>query len=47
MRGRPLRDDDVPALPDDGHAVGVQQLPVALAALAELELEPTLLVEDL
>ena len=42
-----LSDDDVSRVLDHGHPIGVEQLPVALAALAELELEPALLVEDL
>jgi hypothetical protein len=42
-----LGDDDVARGPDDGHAVRVEELAVALAALAELELEAALLVEDL
>ena len=47
VRGRPLRHDDVPALSHHRHPVRVEELPVALAALAELELEPPLAVEDL
>ena len=43
----PLGDDDVARVLDDGHPVGVEELPVALAAFSELELEPSLLVEDL
>jgi hypothetical protein len=47
VRRRPLGDDDVAGVLDDGHAVRVEQLAITLAALAELELEPSLLVEDL
>ena len=47
MRGAPLGDDDVAGLLDDGDAVRVEQLPVSLPALAELELEAALAVEDL
>ena len=43
----PLGDDDVARVLDDGHPVGIEELPVALAAFSELELEPSLLVEDL
>lgn len=43
----PLCDDDVPARLDDGYPVGVEQLPVTLPDLPELELEPALLVKDL
>ena len=43
----PLCDDDVPAGLDDGHPVGIQQLPVSLPNLTKLELEPALLVEYL
>jgi hypothetical protein len=45
--GRPLRHDDVARGAHHGDAVRVQELSVALAALAELELEAALLVEDL
>ena len=44
---RPLRHDNVARSLDHGHAVRVQQLTVALSALAKLELEAALLVEDL
>ena len=47
MRGAPLGDDDVAGLLDDGDAVRVEQLPVSLPALPELELEAALAVEDL
>ena len=47
MGRRPLGDDDVSRVSDDCHAVRVQQLTVAFAALAELELETSLLVENL
>ena len=47
VRGAPLGDDDVAGLLDDGDAVRVEQLPVSLPALAELELESALAVEDL
>ena len=47
MRGAPLGDDDVAGLLDDGDAVRVEQLPVSLPALTELELEAALAVEDL
>ena len=47
MRGAPLGDDDVAGLLDDGDAVRVEQLPVSLPALAKLELEAALAVEDL
>ena len=45
--GAPLGDDDVAGLLDDGDAVRVEQLPVSLPALPELELEAALAVEDL
>lgn len=45
--GRPFGNDYVAGRLDHGHAVGVQQLSVPFAALAELELEPALLVEYL
>ncbi len=44
---RPLRHHNVPTLLHHTHSVRVQQLSVPLATLAELELEPTVLVEDL
>lgn len=47
VRRRAFGDDNVAGIADDGHAVGVEQLGVALAALPELELEASLLVEDL
>ena len=47
VRGAPLGDDDVAGLLDDGDAVRVEQLPVSLPALPELELEAALAVEDL
>ena len=47
MGGRSLSDDDVSRVSNHGHAIRVQQLTVALAALSELELEATLLVENL
>ena len=47
VRGAPLGDDDVAGLLDDGDAVRVEQLPVSLPALAKLELEAALAVEDL
>ena len=43
----PFCDDDVPAVLNYGYPVGVEELAVALADLAKLELEPTLLVEYL
>lgn len=45
--GRTFGDDYVAGRLDHCHAVGVQQLPVPFAALAELELESALLVEYL
>jgi len=45
--GRSFGDDYVAGRFDHGHAVGVQQLSVSFAALAELELEPALLIEYL
>ena len=45
--GSSLGDDNVAGVLDDGHAIGVEQLAVAFAALAELELEAALLVENL
>ena len=45
--GSSLGDDNVAGVLDDGHAIGVEQLAVAFAALAELELEASLLVENL
>lgn len=47
MRGRPLGDNDVAALPDHRHPVRVEQLTIPFAALAKLELETALLVENL
>lgn len=47
VRGRPFGDDYVAGRLHHGHAVRVQQLTVPFAALAELELEPALLVEYL
>lgn len=47
VRGRSLGDDYVTGRLNHGHTVRVQQLPVPFAALAELELEPALLVEYL
>uniref|UniRef100_A0A182JCK8 Uncharacterized protein n=1 Tax=Anopheles atroparvus TaxID=41427 RepID=A0A182JCK8_ANOAO len=47
VRRRPLGHDDVAGRAHHRHPVRVEQLAVALAALAELELEATLLVEDL
>ena len=47
MNGSSLGDDNVAGVLDDGHAIGVEQLAVAFAALAELELEAALLVENL
>lgn len=47
MRGRPLRDDDVPTGLDHSHPVGVEQLTVPLANLSKLEFEPPLLVKYL
>ncbi len=47
MRRAALRHDDVARRSDDGDAVRVEQLPVAFPALAELELEAPLAVEDL
>ena len=43
----PFCDDNVSASFDHRHPVGVEQLTIALADLAKLELEPTLLVENL
>ena len=47
MDGSSLGDDNVTGVLDDGHAIGVEQLAVAFATLAELELEAALLVENL
>jgi hypothetical protein len=47
MSRRPLRDDDVTGVLDDGYPVWVEQLPVLLAAFSELELETAFLVENL
>lgn len=47
MRGRPFRDDDIARCADNSHSVGVQQLAVAFATLAKLELEAALLVKYL
>ena len=47
MSWRTFSNDDVARATDNGHPIGVQQLAVALAALAELELETSLLVKDL
>ena len=47
MRGRSLGDDNVARLLDNRHSIGVQELTVAFAALAELELEAAVLVEYL
>ena len=47
MSRRSFCDDDVSRVSNDGHAIRVQQLTVALAALAELKLEAALLVENL
>ena len=47
MSRRPLGDHHVPGLGEHGHPVGVEQLPVPLADLAKLELEVSVLVEDL
>ena len=47
MSWRTLSNDNVAWAADHGHPIGVQQLAVALAALAELELEASLLVKDL
>lgn len=47
MRRRPFRYDYVARCANDSHPVGIQQLAVAFAALAELELEATFLVKYL
>ncbi len=47
MSRRSFGDDDVSRVSNDGHAIRVQQLTVALAALAELKLEAALLVKNL
>ena len=47
MRRGPLSDDDVPGVLDHGHPVRVEELSIAFAAFAELELESAFLVEDL
>jgi hypothetical protein len=47
MSWRSFGDNDVSGVADDGNPVGIEELTVAFAALAELELETSLLVEDL
>ena len=47
MNGWPLRDNNIAGVPDDGNAIRVEKLSILTAALAELELEASLLVEDL
>ena len=47
MGGRSLGHHNVSSLNYHGHSVRIQQLTVSLANLAELELEPALLVEYL
>lgn len=45
--GRALGDNNIAGIAHHGHAVRIEQLRVTLAALAKLELEASLLVEDL
>ena len=47
VRRAALGHDDISRRLDNGDAVWIQQLPVALAALPELELEATFAIEDL
>lgn len=47
MSWRPLGHDDVAGVLNNCDPIRVEKLTVALAALAELELEAALLVEDL
>ena len=47
MSRRSLGDHDVARLLDNAHSVRIEQLSVAFAALAKLELEAAVLVEDL
>ena len=47
MRGRALGDHNVAGVLHHGHAVRVEQLTLALAALAKLELEAALAVKYL
>ena len=47
MSWRAFSNDNIARAADHGNPIGVQQLAVPLAALAELELETSLLVKDL
>ena len=47
MSWRTFSNDNVTRTANYGHPIGVQQLAVAFAALAELKLETSLLVKDL
>jgi len=44
---RPFCDNDISRVLEDCHPVGIEKLAVSLSHLTELELEPTLLVENL